>query len=203
MTDRGIDPIGVSYHLPDWVNDAIDFDASYSSDDDKMALVIALANANVGHNTGGPFGAAVFDLTTDRLVAPGVNRVVPASNATAHAEIAAISIAGSRLGRHDLGDGGRHPMTLVSSVEPCAMCLGATPWSGVSRLVIGARDEDARAVGFDEGTKPRSWIESLHARDITVVRDVLRQEAADVLAAYRQAGGEIYNSARSASEEMG
>lgn len=203
MTDLGVDQIGFSYQLPDWVSDAVDFDTPYTTDDDKMALVVALASANVRYDTGGPFGAAVFDMATSRLVAPGVNRVVPTSNATAHAEILAISIAGSRLGRHDLGDSGQHPMALVSSVEPCAMCLGATPWSGVSRLLIGARDEDARAVGFDEGNKPRSWIESLHDRDITVVRDVLRQEAANVLVAYRQAGGKIYNSARSSGEEIG
>jgi len=203
MSDPGVDQIGYSYHLPNWLTDSVDFGVQHTTDDDKMALVVALASANVEHDTGGPFGAAVFDLTNDRLVAPGVNRVVPTSNPTAHAEIVAISIAGSRLGRHDLGGSGQHPMALVSSVEPCAMCLGATPWSGVSRLVIGARDEDARSVGFDEGTKPRRWIESLQARDITVVRDVLREEATDVLARYRKAGGEIYNSARSPGEEIG
>lgn len=202
MTDHGSDRIGFACDLPSWVTESVDFDTAYETNDDKMAVVVALAGANVHNGTGGPFGAAVFDLTTDRLIAPGVNRVVPASNPTAHAEIVAISVAGSRLGRHDLGDSGRHPMALVSSVEPCAMCLGATPWSGVSRLVIGARDEDARSVGFDEGSKPKQWIESLQARDITVIRDVLRDEAMEVLAAYRTAGGEIYNSARSPAGEI-
>ena len=77
------------------------------------------------------------------------------------------------------------------------MCLGATPWSGVRHLVCAARDEDARAVGFDEGVKPTLWVGALEERGITVERDVLRQEAADVLREYADRGGEIYNSRRS------
>lgn len=192
MTGR---EIGFSCRLPPWVSDAVDFDSAYPTSEDKMELVGALARRNVEEDTGGPFGAAVFDLTTHQLVGPGVNLVVPSSNPTAHAEIVAISVAGSRLDTYDLGDGGRRPTALVTSVEPCAMCLGATPWSGVSRIVIGARDEDARAVGFEEGNKPADWIESLESRGITVVRDVLREEATEILAMYLEAGREIYNSA--------
>ncbi len=187
--------IGFSCQLPPWVSEVVDFDRTYPTAEDKMELVSALARRNVEEDTGGPFGAAVFDLTTHHVVGPGVNLVVPTSNPTAHAEIVAISVAGSRLGTYDLGDDGRRPTALVTSVEPCAMCLGATPWSGVSRIVIGARDEDARAVGFDEGNKPTNWIESLESRGIAVVRDVLREEAKKILVMYVEAGKEIYNSA--------
>ncbi len=185
--------IGFSCRLPHWVHGAVDFNRSYPTVQDKMTVVNTLARRNVEEDTGGPFGAAVFDLTTHRLVGPGVNMVVPSSNPTAHAEIVAISVAGSTLGTYDLGDEGRKPTALVTSVEPCAMCLGATPWSGVSRIVIGARDEDARAVGFDEGNKPANWIESLESRGITVVRDVLREEATKILVKYEQADKKIYN----------
>ncbi len=185
--------------LPGWLSDIIDFDTPYPTPEDKMKLVNMLARRNVEEQTGGPFGAAVFDMTTNCLVGPGVNRVVPASNPTAHAEIVAIAVAGSRLGRYDLGDQGREPTVLVTSVEPCAMCLGATPWSGVSQVIIGARDEDARAVGFDEGDKPVNWIELLESRGIAVLRDVLRTEAVEILVMYLQAGREIYNSALRAS----
>jgi tRNA(Arg) A34 adenosine deaminase TadA len=82
---------------------------------------------------------------------------------------------------------------LVSSTEPCAMCLGAIPWSGVRGLVCGARDEDARAAGFDEGTKPANWAKALDERGIEVVRDVLRDEAREVLRSYVSGGGTIYN----------
>jgi len=67
------------------------------------------------------------------------------------------------------------------------------PWSGVQRLVCGARDEDARAIGFDEGPKMADWVKALNDRGIIVVRDVLRGEARAVLQEYAAAGGAIYN----------
>jgi len=81
----------------------------------------------------------------------------------------------------------------VTRTEPCAMCLGAIPWSGVRRLVCGARDEDARQVGMDEGDKPDDWEACFGRRGIAVTRDVCRAGAADVLLAYRDGGGLIYN----------
>jgi tRNA(Arg) A34 adenosine deaminase TadA len=179
--------------LPDWIEDHVDFDRPYPTAEDKMRLVLDLALRNVAEQHGGPFGAAVFDNTTDHIVGPGVNLVIPASNPTAHAEIVAIAVAGSRLGQYDLGSAGKRPTTLVASTEPCAMCLGATPWSGVSALIVGARDEDARAIGFDEGSKPDDWVAYLESRGISVELDVLRDEAADVLRQYMATGGEIYN----------
>jgi tRNA(Arg) A34 adenosine deaminase TadA len=181
--------------LPDWIDDHVDFDRPYPTAEDKMGLVLDLALRNIAEQHGGPFGAAVFDDTTDHVVGPGVNLVVPSSNPTAHAEIVAIAVAGSRLGQYDLGSGGKRPTTLVASTEPCAMCLGATPWSGVSGLIVGARDEDARAIGFDEGSKPDDWVAYLESRGISVELDVLRGEAADVLRQYMATGGEIYNAA--------
>ena len=100
-------------------------------------------------------------------------------------------IAQRRLGTFDLAsvDGG---CELVTSVEPCAMCLGAIPWSGVTRVVSGARDADARAIGFDEGAKPADWAASLRERDIEVTTDVLRDESAAVLREYLDGGGPVY-----------
>ena len=60
-------------------------------------------------------------------------------------------------------------------------------------LLCGARAEDARAVGFDEGEKPADWPAALERRGISVGRDVLREEAAAVLRRYAEGGGEIYN----------
>jgi tRNA(Arg) A34 adenosine deaminase TadA len=155
-----------------------------------MDLVIELARTNVDRQTGGPFGAAVFDSETGEILAPGVNLVVSANAAVAHAEMIAIAIAGRALESFDLGV---RATELVSSTEPCAMCLGAIPWSGVSRLVCGGRDEDARRIGFDEGDKPSDWIGRLRKRGIEVVRDVSRAEAVSVLEDYARNGGVIYN----------
>jgi len=73
------------------------------------------------------------------------------------------------------------------------MCLGAVCWSGVGRVVCGARDEDARRIGFDEGPKPPDWVGALESRGISVVQDILRKEAAAVLTEYGERGGLIYN----------
>lgn len=164
---------------------------------ERMQFVIGLAQCNVEQGTGGPFGAAVFELDTGRLVAPGVNVVVPASCSLGHAEMVAIGIAQQALGRYDLGQEGTPAHELVTSTEPCAMCLGAIPWSGVRRVVCGARDADAREIGFDEGPKPRDWVAALEERGIAVVRDVLREEARSVLSLYRESGGTLYNASGS------
>ena len=50
-------PLGFTCSLPAWVEDVVDFDRPYASDDDKMALAIDLSLNNVIHATGGPVGA--------------------------------------------------------------------------------------------------------------------------------------------------
>jgi tRNA(Arg) A34 adenosine deaminase TadA len=180
--------------LPGWVEELIpDPERAYPTVEDRMRLVIELSRRNVAHGTGGPFGAGVFDLSTNRLVAPGVNLVTTTNLSTAHAEIVAIMIAQQVVGHFDLGGQGRPPYELVASTEPCAQCFGSVPWSGVRRLACGARDEDARAIGFDEGPKMPDWIPALEQRGISVVRDVCRDEAATVLEEYAGRGGVIYN----------
>jgi tRNA(Arg) A34 adenosine deaminase TadA len=165
-----------------------------------MELVLALAEANVAHRTGGPFAAAVY--TGDGvLAAVGVNRVEPLRAAVAHAEVVAIALAGQAAGSYHLGRLGA--ATLVASTEPCAMCFGAVPWAGVARLVCGARDADARRIGFDEGDKPRDWAAALRRRGIEVVRDVLRDRAVQVLEGYARQGGTIYNGAPTGREPGG
>jgi hypothetical protein len=63
-------------------------------------------------------------------------------------------------------------------------------------LVIAAREEDARSVGFDEGDRPADWVDGLRRRGIEVVEDVLRVEAVAVLRDYVKAGGLVYNSSK-------
>jgi len=184
----------VRLRLPGWIGAFLPpRSRAYDDPEDRMRLVVALARENVERGSGGPFAAAVFDMRTGRLVAPGVNLVVAARWCGAHAEMVAFAMAQQILGSHDLGGPGMPPHELVTSVEPCAMCLGAAAWSGVRRIVCGAREEDARAIGFDEGPKMRGWKAALEGRGIEVVRDILRGEARGVLRAYRARGGIIYN----------
>lgn len=161
-----------------------------------MDFAIALARENARRCSGGPFGAAVFERDTGRLVAVGVNAVVPSGLSFAHAEMLALALAQHARKRFDLAHPRLPVHELVTSSEPCAMCFGATPWSGVRRLVCGARASDAEAIGFDEGPKPRAWVAALERRGIAVVRDVRRAEAVAVLHEYGAAGGTIYGPAR-------
>ncbi len=73
------------------------------------------------------------------------------------------------------------------------MCLGATLWSGVRRLVWGASREDATRLSFDEGPVFPESYKYLEERGIEIVRDVCREEARAVLELYRSRSGEIYN----------
>ncbi|MFP5330933.1 MAG: nucleoside deaminase [Acidimicrobiia bacterium] len=160
---------------------------------DQVRFAVELARRNVEYDTGGPFGAAVFEIGTGRLVASGVNLVVPTNTAIAHAEIVAIALAGQAVGSFDLGADGQPDMALACSCEPCAMCFGAVPWSGVKLVLISARDEDARAVGFDEGPKMTDWKEQLAARGIEVRTDIAREAGARVLGDYVASGGRVYH----------
>lgn len=158
----------------------------------RMRLAIELSMRNVEEGTGGPFGAAVFEADTGKLVAVGMNLVEPLRCSLAHAEMLALALAQQAVGHYDLSHGGT-TYDLVTSTEPCAMCLGAIPWSGVRRMICGARGEDACAIGFDEGAKPADWVGELRKRGVEVVQEVLRQEAQAVLRQYAEAGGTIYN----------
>jgi tRNA(Arg) A34 adenosine deaminase TadA len=178
---------------PRWVATEIDWDAVRPSDDDKMRLAILLSRANVTHGTGGPFGAAVFERESGGLVAVGMNLVVSHNNSTLHAEMVALMMAEQRAGSYSLQGRGRPSHVLYTSCDPCAMCLGATLWSGVDGLVCGAMSADAKAMGFDEGPVFPESFRYLERRGIEVVRGVLREEAAAVLRAYRDRGGVIYN----------
>ncbi len=111
-----------------------------------------------------------------------------------HAEMVALSLAQKKLANYDLGAEGLPVHEIVTSTEPCAMCFGAIPWSGVSRVICGARDEDARRIGFDEGPKLADWRAALEARRIEVIHDVQRDRASQVLDDYLHSGGRIYNS---------
>ncbi len=194
----------VKLRLPDWVGElSSDADRRYRTVEDRMRFVVELSRLNVRNGTGGPFGAAIFERETGRLLAPGVNLVVGSGCSVFHAEMVAIMVAQKSLGTFDLGGEGLPPYELVASTEPCAMCLGATPWSGVRHLVCGARDEDARAVGFDEGAKMAEWVGSLEDRGISVELSVLREEAVAVLQGYAEQGGEIYNSRQGESGDRG
>ena len=183
----------VRIELPGWVESLASADTAVARDEDRMRLVVRLARENVERGTGGPFAAAVFESASGRLVSAGLNLVVPLQSSLLHAEVVAILMAQSRLGSYTLAGAGMPAHELVTSCEPCAMCLGATLWSGVRRLVCGATRDDAQSIAFDEGPVFPESYDYLEQRGIEVVRGVARGEAAEVLQLYATGGGPIYN----------
>ncbi|MBX3173806.1 MAG: nucleoside deaminase [Gemmatimonadaceae bacterium] len=179
--------------LPAWVREAVDFDVPYTSDDERMRLAIRLADENVTRQTGGPFGAAIFERGSGLLVSVGVNSVVRLNNCTLHAEMVAYQLAQRRVASFTLGAEGQPAHELFTSCEPCAMCLGATLWSGVYRVVIGASRDDAIAIGFDEGPVFAESFAYLRERGVEIAEGLLRNEARAVLERYRDSGGLVYN----------
>jgi len=88
-----------------------------------------------------PIGAVVVDAAGE-VLGEGVNVRERDADPTGHAEIVALRAAAERVGAWRLGG-----CTLVVTLEPCTMCAGATVLARVDRLVFGAYDEKAGAVG--------------------------------------------------------
>lgn len=87
-----------------------------------------------------PVGALI--VKQDRIIGKGYNQTERLKDATAHAEMLAISAACSTLESKYL-DG----CTLYVTLEPCPMCAGALVWSKIDRIVFGATDSKAGACG--------------------------------------------------------
>ena len=192
----------VNVSLPTWVSDYVKPGQVFPTLEERMRLAIGLADRNVSESTGGPFGAAIFEIESGKLVAPGVNLVVVGACSLAHAEIMAFMIAQQTLKTFDLGAPDLPAMELVTSAQPCIQCWGAIWWSGIRRLVTGASCEQTeRLTGFDEGPVPPNWAELLRKRlpetsHIEVIENILSDEACTVLQRYKDVGGKIYNAGR-------
>jgi len=141
----------------------------------RLALEAARAAAAAGET---PVGAVVLDPATGEVLAVAGNGPIGAHDPTAHAEIAAMRIAAARLGNYRLTG-----LTLVVTLEPCAMCAGAISHARIGRVVFGADDAKGGAVVhgprfFDQPT--------CHWRP-EVTGGVLAQESAELLRGFFRA----------------
>ena len=181
--------------LPDWAiaeNERLP-DAIVDVED-RMRAVIRFSRLNVEHATGGPFAAGVFEKESGKVIAIGVNRVVPASVSSAHAEIVALSLAQQKLQTFDLGGPGMPDHQLVVNGRPCAMCFGSIPWSGVRSVVIAASGEQIeKLTGFDEGPIHPRWQAELKSRGIEVIENLLADEACEVFRQFAASDQPVYN----------
>lgn len=135
-----------------------------------MQQALALANQAATFDDV-PVGALVVN-DQGEIIGVGENLREKNNDPTAHAEIVAIKNAAQKIGNWRLDD-----LTMVVTLEPCAMCAGAIVQTRMKRLVFGAFDEKAGAVGS-------IWDVVRDARSLTkieVVSGVLEKECAQVL----------------------
>jgi len=135
-----------------------------------MQQALALANQAATFDDV-PVGALVVN-DQGEIIGMGENLREKNNDPTAHAEIVAIKNAAQKIGNWRLDD-----LTMVVTLEPCAMCAGAIVQTRMKRLVFGAFDEKAGAVGS-------IWDVVRDARALTkieVISGVLEKECAQVL----------------------
>jgi tRNA(Arg) A34 adenosine deaminase TadA len=109
---------------------------------DAETMRIALGEAQAAAARGeAPIGAVVVDPATGEIIARAGNSPIGLSDPTAHAEILALRAAAAKLGNYRLTG-----LTLVVTLEPCAMCAGAISHARIGRLVFGATDAKGGAV---------------------------------------------------------
>ena len=138
----------------------------------RIALEAAQAAALAGET---PVGAVVVDPVSGEVVAMGANRPIGAHDPTAHAEIVAIRAAAAKLGNYRLTG-----LTLVVTLEPCAMCAGAISHARIGRLVFGA--SDAKGGGVIHGARVFDQA-TCHWKPL-VASGVLAEESSAMLKAF-------------------
>lgn len=140
---------------------------------------IALAEAQAAADRGeAPIGAVIVDPATGEVIARAANSPIASHDPTAHAEILALRAAAAKVGNYRLTG-----LTLVVTLEPCAMCAGAISHARIGRLVFGATDAKGGAVV----SGPRFFEQpTCHWRP-DVEGGVLADESADLLRSFFRA----------------
>lgn len=142
-----------------------------TADEDLMRLALALAT-EAAQDGEAPIGALIIDPATGEVIATGRNAPIGLSDPTAHAEIVALRAAAAKLGNYRLTG-----LTLVVTLEPCAMCAGAISHARIGRIVFGAEDPKGGAVAHG----PRFFEQATcHSRP-SVTGGVLADESAQML----------------------
>lgn len=125
-----------------------------------------------------PYGAI---LVKDGVIIGRSDADTPVSKSGfSHAELRAIEDAMDHLGGYLCAEGGQG-VTLYSSCEPCAMCMGAILYTGIERLVYGATLEDSKECVNDILAKAKDVANTCPNRKIEIVAEVEREEAVKVL----------------------
>lgn len=144
-----------------------------------MRACIQEAINGMTHDEGGPFGAAI--LKENELIALAHNTVIKTNDPTAHAEINALRQASEKLGRFDLSD-----CVLVTSSEPCPMCLSAIMWAGIKKVYYGCRVHDAEEIGFADKFIYDYLKDKSQNQPPIILEELLRDEALEAFELWQQ-----------------
>ncbi|BFO65816.1 nucleoside deaminase [Chryseobacterium sp. S0630] len=118
-----------------------------------------------------PIGCVV--VSNNRIIARAHNLTETLNDVTAHAEMQAITSAANFLGGKYLKD-----CTLYVTMEPCVMCSGALSWSQISKVVIGARDEQRGFINKHLSLHPKTEIVTgiMEAECSSIVKDFFKSK---------------------------
>ena len=134
-----------------------------------MRRAIELSYQKMQDGSGGPFGAVV--IKDGAIISEGWNQVTSCNDPTAHAEVVAIRNACTALNTFDLSG-----CVLVTSCEPCPMCLAASYWSRVDKIYYANTRFDAADIGFDDAFFYDELAKPTDQRQVPMI-EMLRDEA--------------------------
>jgi len=155
------------------------------TDADFLRLAIRAARDGIAAGQS-PFGSVI--VRRGDVVAASHNTVWRDTDPTAHAEVNNIRAAARALGSIDLTG-----CTLYSTCEPCPMCLSATHWAKIERIVHGAGIADAAAAGFSELRVAASDLARMGGSPLIVEGGLLAEECRALFEEFRKvSGGKTY-----------
>jgi tRNA(Arg) A34 adenosine deaminase TadA len=152
-------------------------------DQEFIKRAIELSAEHMRAKDGGPFGAVI--VRDNQIIATGWNKVTSTNDPTAHAEVTAIRAACAHVKNFVLSG-----CVLYTSCEPCPMCLAATYWARIDRVVYAATRQDAAAAGFDDDLLYRELPLSPDARSLPM-QQLLGADAAAVMEEWKRMPGKI------------
>lgn len=147
-----------------------------------MKIAADEAYKGIRNGEGGPFGAVV--VKDGRIIGRGHNRVLIDHDPTMHGEVAAIRDACKNIGSHSLKG-----CTLYTTAYPCPMCLSASLWANIDRIVYGCTASDTADIGF----RDEEFYESLRSGNDPVSLECEgREECLELFGEYQKLKAERY-----------
>jgi tRNA(Arg) A34 adenosine deaminase TadA len=149
-----------------------------------MARAVAVCRSGIAQGQT-PFGSVI--VRDGRIVAEAHNTVWRDTDPTAHAEVNALRLACRSLGSIDLTGA-----VLYTTCEPCPMCLAASHWARIARVLFGASIADAASAGFSELSVPAAELAQLGGSPLLVEPGPLRDDCRALFDEWKAARGHAY-----------